>query len=507
MEEPAKLEISFDDDKLNRKKFAAKLFNIIEAGKNQSKFSKFLDENSFSISLHSEFGNGKTVFLKMLEHWLINGGRVTASGSRHEVVFIDAWKNDFIDPPILSILYALHKWAEDKGRCAKGQTGIDKKLTQLKQVSAAALKASDASLNLGGPQYGFGVKVGVNIGKAVQEYRDAIGSHKSTLFDKIRAYNTSIFHVKQAMSSYLKACNNEADAGSGTNSSNCGTTSNKTKLIILVDELDRARPDYAVRFLEDLKHFLSVEGLVVIAGVNRKQLEKSCKVIYGDIDFKQYYNKFFNYEINLPDHISSMKDFVNDLMDPLVDEIKDDNALDGDDAKKYVNFSKEGYLEELGDWIFEICRFFKPTLREVVDFTGQFKVLQTLVREDFFRSTKGRNDPVEYGAYGAFVYSFFILLSRVRKSDFDQFVGIKNKLKIELISLKKDEAEQIQKHLGKIFDDLKKKMAGTLEEGAEKVLFDKLKYYCFPKQDAFGWRFDRLSKIVDDIKENLYIEK
>ena len=45
-------------------------------------------------------------------------------------------------------------------------------------------------------------------------------------------------------------------------------------LVVFIDELDRCRPDYAVRMLERIKHFFEVPNIIFILIINRKQLEE-----------------------------------------------------------------------------------------------------------------------------------------------------------------------------------------------------------------------------------------
>ena len=87
------------------------------------------------------------------------------------------------------------------------------------------------------------------------------------------------------------------------------------KLFIIVDELDRARPDYAVHFLEDMKHFFDIENIIFLIAVNREQIEMTCKCLYGEnLDFEGYYRKFFKMEIDLPDPYKEAQSLVDNLI-------------------------------------------------------------------------------------------------------------------------------------------------------------------------------------------------
>ncbi|WP_275061166.1 P-loop NTPase fold protein [Enterobacter hormaechei] len=70
--------------------------------------------------------------------------------------------------------------------------------------------------------------------------------------------------------------------------------------MIIIDELDRARPDYSLELLEKIKHLFSVKGMVFLLVMNREQFEKGIAYKYGDINTSLYLNKFIHYWFTLP---------------------------------------------------------------------------------------------------------------------------------------------------------------------------------------------------------------
>jgi hypothetical protein len=75
----------------------------------------------------------------------------------------------------------------------------------------------------------------------------------------------------------------------------------KRPVFIFIDELDRCRPDYAVTYLETIKHLFDTEGLIFILAVDMNQLECSTRVLYGDLDFSEYFRKFCHRVVKLPE--------------------------------------------------------------------------------------------------------------------------------------------------------------------------------------------------------------
>ena len=73
-------------------------------------------------------------------------------------------------------------------------------------------------------------------------------------------------------------------------------------MVFFIDELDRCRPDYAVDFLERIKHFFCVDNIIFIISVDKRHLAESVKGHYGsaDINTDEYLRRFFDIEYELP---------------------------------------------------------------------------------------------------------------------------------------------------------------------------------------------------------------
>ena len=76
---------------------------------------------------------------------------------------------------------------------------------------------------------------------------------------------------------------------------------NRPQLVILIDELDRCRPDFAVDLLERVKHYFNCPGISFVFSVNLVQLEHAIKTRYGaNFDSRRYLKRFFDLELKLP---------------------------------------------------------------------------------------------------------------------------------------------------------------------------------------------------------------
>ena len=72
-------------------------------------------------------------------------------------------------------------------------------------------------------------------------------------------------------------------------------------LVLVVDELDRCPPNYALEALADIHQLLSVEGVVVLMGVNRDELCQSVRSVYGPkFNADGYLRRYADLHIDLP---------------------------------------------------------------------------------------------------------------------------------------------------------------------------------------------------------------
>lgn len=73
------------------------------------------------------------------------------------------------------------------------------------------------------------------------------------------------------------------------------------RLIVIIDELDRCKPDYAVRVLEKIKHYFDNERITFVFAVNVQELQHTISSYYGShFDSCRYLDRFFDLRIALP---------------------------------------------------------------------------------------------------------------------------------------------------------------------------------------------------------------
>ncbi len=93
---------------------------------------------------------------------------------------------------------------------------------------------------------------------------------------------------------------------------------------ILIDELDRCRPTYAVEMLETIKHIFDIQGVVFVLATDTAQLQHAIKVIYGEgFDAQNYLGRFFQRRFTL--NRKSRREFISNILE--VRSLPDGSAM------------------------------------------------------------------------------------------------------------------------------------------------------------------------------------
>ena len=91
-------------------------------------------------------------------------------------------------------------------------------------------------------------------------------------------------------------------------------------VVVVIDELDRCRPLYAIELLEVAKHLFSVEIIVFVLAINLRQLGHSIKAVYGsDFDSHEYLERFIDITIPLP--MAERVHFIWNLMNERTERV------------------------------------------------------------------------------------------------------------------------------------------------------------------------------------------
>lgn len=269
---------SFQNDLFDRKAFGESLLNLVERSNGE-----------LVISLDGQWGEGKTTFVKMWQG-LLNESNIPN-------LYIDAFANDYIDDAFISVASAITDFAD--------AYTVDKD---------KASEFKDKAKKVGGKLLAWSTKLGIKaatlglIKEAEIEELNGIKGDiaKSTsaivnsfIEERLNSHSKDIellSSFREILSELPTVLNNSADK----------------PLVIIIDELDRCKPTYAVDVIEKIKHLFSVKNVVFMLVMHKKQLEEAVKCIYGqNIDAHTYLQKFIHIETSIPKRIGTS--YTNDL--------------------------------------------------------------------------------------------------------------------------------------------------------------------------------------------------
>lgn len=268
-------------------------------------------DDSFSIFLDGTWGSGKTFFVKQVKMVMdacnsfielktnekeIIKNKIDSNivkGLRNQVcVYYDAWANDNDEDPILSLVYSILQSVETDFSFSKEPKGSDLATAFLEIVEAFTHTHFSKIINA---LKDNGITAQVDILSGIKNKKDI----QST----IKTFLNSLLLEKG------------------------------DRLVVFIDELDRCRPDFAVRTLERIKHYFANDKITFVFSVNSNELQHTIKRFYGEnFDGYKYLDRFFDLRISLPQIdlcqyserfiYSSMPDVLNEIVKVVIREYR-----------------------------------------------------------------------------------------------------------------------------------------------------------------------------------------
>ncbi|WP_417458188.1 KAP family P-loop NTPase fold protein [Kordiimonas sp.] len=235
----------------------------------------------FVISLHSPYGTGKSFFFECWKADLENQG--------YKVVLFDAWKTDFSDDPLSAFISSIKK------QLSNGDSKTEKKFDELARRTGGFLRSKFLPLVLKSASRKL-------IGdEGIEEFLEDIGANPDEVSDMLGSVALEALATQEMAEDsmrdfreFLSETVNEivADAKS----------EDHQKLIILVDELDRCKPSYAIEVLESIKHLFAVQGTVFVLAFDETQIRETIAQSYGlHTSGEGYLRKFIDWQFKLPE--------------------------------------------------------------------------------------------------------------------------------------------------------------------------------------------------------------
>ncbi len=238
-------------DCLKRDKFVKMLVDLIE--------QLACDKRGSTFAIDGQWGIGKSFVINMLEKEL----KITDDemSNKFLVCKYNCWQYDYYEEPLCAIVTSLQKNIKDYESTFK---------EYLKKESYERAGAVSKEI-VGGILKCFS---GIELDKVLDA---ALGKSKENIIYGDLA--EAIVKIREKLAEIAK----------------------ETPILVIVDELDRCMPGYAIKVLERLHHVFSEQkNIIVVLGIDQKQLEGSIKQIYGSsVDTDRYLKKFIDFSLYL----------------------------------------------------------------------------------------------------------------------------------------------------------------------------------------------------------------
>ncbi|MFY0639694.1 MAG: hypothetical protein JXR16_01520 [Bermanella sp.] len=235
------------------------------------------EKDGFVLNLNGSWGVGKTHFLKSWQDKL---------SQDYPVVYIDAWKTDFADDPLLVAVSSIIE-------SLKIGSGGDI-FEQEKKIMGAAYKLFKPIIKKGVTVSASMLGVDGNVSGETLEALEKLMIGNSNPEEHFLDYRNKI----SAIRNFHKEIQNWAECCK----SHDPRYDEDSPVFVLVDELDRCRPTYAIELLETVKHMFELPNFVFVIATDTEQLKHSIKAVYGEgFNSGQYLTRFFDRSFQLPE--------------------------------------------------------------------------------------------------------------------------------------------------------------------------------------------------------------
>jgi KAP family P-loop domain len=230
-------------------------------------------EQPLVIAFDGGWGSGKSHFLRL---W--TGAHALELGGKAKIVYFDAFEHDYLDDPLVSLVSRLIGEGPSQTLPAKAL----KKLKKAAYPLARTMLRIGAAVGTAGATEVAGPIVDAAIKKVSEVSEQAINEFWKKETGRIAAMQ----QFRDALIGLTEPA---------------GKSDPPQKIVFIIDELDRCRPDYALTLLEIIKHFFSVPNLHFVLGTNLAALEYSVRARYGtEINATEYLGKFIHLRMSFP---------------------------------------------------------------------------------------------------------------------------------------------------------------------------------------------------------------
>lgn len=227
-------------------------------------------KGSCTFALNGKWGSGKSFVLNILQRKLME----YQDGNKYLVFHYNCWQYDYYEEPLIAIVAAMMDSIEEQERLFSGyyRKAASNGLAAAKPIVKKI--ASEISKN----------KLGVDLVEVVDDAKASVSESKS---DAKKKHDYDQYYgfkkvIKSAQEGLKKIAEHQT-------------------IVVIVDELDRCLPSYAIKVMERLHHlFYGLSNTAVLMAVDKAQLENTVQQIFGaETATDTYLKKFINFELEL----------------------------------------------------------------------------------------------------------------------------------------------------------------------------------------------------------------
>lgn len=265
------------DDKLGRYKLAKKITMMIfddafENTKNGHNYSSV-------IALNGKWGYGKTTLIDYISHIFNNERKMKEFDPQRKYLLIkyDAWVNDGYKDALIPIVYnVLMVYKDDRDFVEKTRVYIREKVKKIKERKKV-----------------HGLLSALNELKIIYSIASVIDD-LPVLKEVTRLLSDQ--HKNPMLSDYDDFLEVQRLLDKVFSDLNCND-----KIVFIIDELDRCKPNFAIETLEAIKHYFNYSNFIFLFAVNLYELKETVKHVYGlNTNANGYLDRFFDYKLDLP---------------------------------------------------------------------------------------------------------------------------------------------------------------------------------------------------------------
>ncbi len=240
------------------------------------------------IALDEPWGSGKTVFAKQ---WagLLRQREVP-------VIYFDAFANDFHEDAFTALASELTAYVQAlPGRKKEARSFAAKAKSVAKVLLPMTAKISIAAATAGILSSAAATEATEGVKAAIK----ATGDTLSNVTDKLVAERVERANADRAAMEAFRSGLQDLSTALAKPRGGGEDESDSPPLVVIVDEMDRCRPVFALNLLERIKHLFAVRGVVFVLITHLEQLARAVRGAYGDIEAEIYLEKFIHLKLNL----------------------------------------------------------------------------------------------------------------------------------------------------------------------------------------------------------------